>query len=424
MKNIVVFEDNSHSNFYPLDQLRASFELKIGMFSFLERIFFHLSESRYHLLYREELKSVLKNRYPDFFHNTANVGLDVLFINGRVVFDKKLQKQIEKYVEEEFLIVNGSKVLCFRLKGSKISAFIEQAKNNGFNDEFIVEYFRSNQGSVVKDIETKRFEMISELISENGAVIREDFKTIDKGGLILSKIGTHSALTKERQIYIGKNTRISPLVHIDASKGPVYIGSGVEVKSNVLIEGPVFIDNNAKIFSGYIRENTSIGESCRVGGEVEDSVFLANTNKYHAGFVGHSYVGEWVNFGAMTTTSDLKNNYKEINLLVQGNEIATNTMFIGSIVGDHSKFGIGTMLNTGTVVGIGSNIVDSNGSIPKEVSPFSWLVNGKTDTYVFDKFLETAQIVSARRGQELSANEESLLKHVYSKVRLSRVKRS
>ena len=144
------------------------------------------------------------------------------------------------------------------------------------------------------------------------AVLTQDFQLLGKGGIFLSKISPQVAMTCEEQIYIGKEVRIDPFVHIDASAGPVYIGDNVTIKSNVVIEGPACIDDHCLILPGYIRKNTSLGEGCRVGGEISESIFLAHSNKQHAGFVGNSYVGEWVNFGALTTTSNLKNNYGEV----------------------------------------------------------------------------------------------------------------
>jgi len=418
MKNIVVYEDINEPFFYPLDQLRAVFELKAGMFSFLERSFFLFPKARFHLFYREQLKGVIRKRYSSFFHNTLNVGLDVLFINGRTVLDSKLKQIIEEYQDEEFLLVNGDKVICFRLKGNKVPVFVEQGVSLKFSDKYVINYFRENQIKNIRTVTARRIENIWQILAENGEIIASDFEIVDKGGLLLSKISTHTVLTNEKDIYIGKHSIISPLVHIDASKGPVYIGRGVEIKSNVLIEGPAFIDNGAKIYPGYIRENTSIGENCRIGGEVEGSVFLANTNKYHAGFIGHSYVGEWVNFGAMTTTSDLKNNYKEIALNFGGTEYHTGTKYLGSLVGDHCKFGIGTMINTGTIFGVGVNIVGSSFKIPKTVAPYSWIVDGQRDSFLFDKFIETAKVVTSRRNKELSPEDVNLLEYLHSKIRV------
>ncbi len=418
MKNIVVYEDIAEPWFSPLDQLRAVFELKSGMLSFIERIFFLFPEARHHLFYREHLKGVVRKRYPDFFHNSLNVGLDVLFINGRVVVDNGLKKIIESFEDEDFFIMSGENVICFRLKGNKVAAFIENAVAQKFSDKFIINYFREIQGYKFENVTAYRFENIWQMILKNGEMIKVDFEMLDKGGLVLSKVETHTVLTNEKDIYIGKNSLISPFVHIDATKGPVYIGRGVEIKSNVLIEGPAFIDNGTKIFPGHIRENTSIGENCRIGGEVENSIFLANSNKYHAGFIGHSYVGEWVNFGAMTTTSDLKNNYKEISLDLGGTEHNTGTKLLGSLIGDHCKFGIGTLISAGTIFGVGVNMVNSNFKIQKRIPAFSWIVDGQRDTYLLDKFLETAKIAVARRNKSLLPEDISLLEYLYSKIRL------
>jgi UDP-N-acetylglucosamine diphosphorylase / glucose-1-phosphate thymidylyltransferase / UDP-N-acetylgalactosamine diphosphorylase / glucosamine-1-phosphate N-acetyltransferase / galactosamine-1-phosphate N-acetyltransferase len=418
MENIVVYEDALESSFYPIDQLRAVFEIKVGVFSFLERIFFLYPKCRYHLFYRNYLKPLLKQRYSDFFHNTLNVGLDVLFINGRVFFNKDLKDLIDSYKEEDFLIMNKGKVLCFRLKGSSIESFLQKAIDINFDDKFIINFFRASQESKILEFSAMRFENIWKIIQNNGSSIIYDLNLIDKSGLVLSKIHPHAVLTNEKEIYIGKNCKISPFVHIDASNGPVYIGSGVEIKSHVLIEGPVFIDNKTKIFPGYIRKNTTVSENCRIGGEIEGSIILSNTNKYHAGFLGHSYVGEWVNLGALTSTSDLKNNYKEIYLdLGRGRKVNTENIFLGSIIGDHSKFGIGSMLNTGTIIGTGVNLVSANYKSSKYIGSFSWIIDSLKTLYLIDEFIETVRVVKQRRGEILSKEEEEIIRYLHSIAR-------
>lgn len=413
--NILIYEDDRQKYFYPLHYLRGLFEVKVGMLSFLERIHLCFPRTKIHLYARDYLKSILTQRYPRFFINTINVGLKALLVNGRVVMTKALKERLREMKGQQFLVLNQSQVICLYLEGEMLNDFLAAASDKRFNDEFIIQYFRKRQDvKIMYMSDVLRVETIWDAITHNGFLIGQDFQLLNKGGLILTDVHTTTKLTNEEQIYIGKHTKVDPFVHIDASKGPVYIGEKVEIKSQVLIEGPVFIDDHCRIHPGYIRENTSLFEGCRVGGEVEGSIFLEYTNKYHAGFIGHTYAGSWVNFGAMTTTSDLKNNYHAIKVQIGPREVIdTKSQFLGSIIGDHTKFGIGTLLNTGSVVGLGCNIVNSIGVLPKYIESFAWGNGTDNRTYQFAPFMETVGTVYRRRGKNLFLQDKNLLTQVY-----------
>jgi len=213
----------------------------------------------------------------------------------------------------------------------------------------------------------------------------------------------------EADIYLGAGVVLMPGAVIDASSGPVYIGDDTKVDPDVAITGPTFIGANCQVLAGKIA-GSSIGHTCRVGGEVEESVFHAYVNKYHAGFIGHSYVGPWVNFGAMTTNSDLKNNYSEIRCRVNGKAVDSGSIKVGSFIGDHTKFGIGTLLNTGITIGVCCNLFGGTLITDKEVAPFSWGGTGMYKNYQFDKAIATAQRAAERRGVTISDREIALLR--------------
>ena len=159
--------------------------------------------------------------------------------------------------------------------------------------------------------------------------------------------------------------------------------------------------------------NCSIGRSCKISGEITNTIFLAYSNKQHSGFVGHSYIGEWVNLGALTTTSNLKNNYSLIRIKLNKSEIDTNCLFLGSLIGDHCKFAIGSKLSTGSVFGVGCNLFEST-TLPKIVEPFSWLGDNKKLKYKWDQFVHTTQIIMFRRDQKLTEVQKELLENIYN----------
>jgi UDP-N-acetylglucosamine diphosphorylase/glucosamine-1-phosphate N-acetyltransferase len=174
---------------------------------------------------------------------------------------------------------------------------------------------------------------------------------------------------------------------------------------------------------GKIREGTGIGPVCRIGGELEKSIFLGYSNKYHEGFLGHSYVGEWVNLGALTTNSDLKNNYGSIKVMVDGSLIDTGLAKVGAFLGDHVKTGIGTLLNTGISIGFSSNLFGGGMINQRQIPAFFWGSTETEEEYKLDKAIQTAQAVMKRRKTELSQEEADLFKKIFQLTEKEREKK-
>jgi UDP-N-acetylglucosamine diphosphorylase/glucosamine-1-phosphate N-acetyltransferase len=216
-------------------------------------------------------------------------------------------------------------------------------------------------------------------------------------------------------VRLGPGSVLKPGAVVDASAGPVIIGSGVEVMPNAVIEGPCFIGRGSRIkIGGKIYGQTSIGPQCKVGGEVECSIILGYVNKQHDGFLGHSYLGRWVNLGADTNTSDLKNNYGAVRVTLEGREIDTGRTFLGSLIGDHAKTGINTMLNTGSAVGVAANVF--GGGFPsKSIPAFAWGGFDRESVYRLDDALDVARKVMARRGVEMTPADETLLRYLFGR---------
>ena len=202
--------------------------------------------------------------------------------------------------------------------------------------------------------------------------------------------------------------QIAPGVVLDTRHGPIRLDDGVVVEPFTRLVGPAYVGHDTILLGGPF-DAISIGPVCKVHGEVEESVILGYSNKAHDGFLGHAYLGMWVNLGALTTNSDLKNNYGDVRLWTPAGEADTGSRKIGCFLGDHVKTAIGTLLNTGTVVEAGSNIF--GGMPPKYVPPFSW---GAPDSvYDIDRFLETAAIVLGRRDVVLTDSQRDLLQAAF-----------
>jgi len=202
---------------------------------------------------------------------------------------------------------------------------------------------------------------------------------------------------------------IEPYVVLDATAGPILIRSGAVISSFSRISGPCYIGPHTTIVGDAIRA-CSIGETCKVRGEISNSIMVGHSNKGHTGFVGHSYIGRWVKLGAGTTTSNLKNTYGRIQLSTSRGMRDTGAQFLGTLFGDHVKTGIGTMLTTGTILGAGANVYGGKVS-SKNVSPFAW---GEDESYEIGKFIEVARRMMSRRHVELSEEACRLLEDAFA----------
>jgi len=194
--------------------------------------------------------------------------------------------------------------------------------------------------------------------------------------------------------------------------GAVVVDQGAEVRSGTRLEGPIYVGPGTRVLGGFLRGSV-FGPECRVRGEISTSVFLGYANKSHDGFVGHSVIGHWVNLGAGTTTSNLKNTYGPVRLEVDGERIETGRLNLGSLVGDHAKTAIGTMLATGTVISAGANVFGPP-SAPKYIPPFAWGCSG-AERMSEDGFLRVAERVMARRNVSFSADRRESLRLAYQR---------
>ncbi len=206
---------------------------------------------------------------------------------------------------------------------------------------------------------------------------------------------------------------VEPGVVFDTRAGAIVIEEGAEVRAGARLEGPLFVGPNTRVLGGAVRGSV-LGPECRVHGEVAASVFLGFGNKSHDGFVGHSVVGAWANLGAGTITSNLKNTYGEVALAPAGERIATGRQFLGSLVGDHAKTAIGTLLGTGTIVGAGANVFGA-GPVPKWVPPFAWGLGG-AERMTEEGFVEVAKRVLPRRRVAVTPAVEASLRATWARL--------
>jgi UDP-N-acetylglucosamine diphosphorylase/glucosamine-1-phosphate N-acetyltransferase len=219
----------------------------------------------------------------------------------------------------------------------------------------------------------------------------------------------------EHDVHVADDARLDPGTTLDAREGPIAIGPGAVVSFGTWLVGPASIGAGSHILGGTVGPIVGIGPVCRVRGEVAESFFQGYTNKAHDGFIGHSVLGEWVNLGALTTCSDLKNNYSEIRLPLSGGEEETGLRKLGTFVGDHAKTAIGTLLSTGSVIGVGANVFGFASLAPRAIPDFAW-GTGPAGSTALDRFLETAERVMARRGVTLGAATRSRMAELHARA--------
>ncbi|MFI5370531.1 MAG: putative sugar nucleotidyl transferase [Candidatus Eisenbacteria bacterium] len=250
-----------------------------------------------------------------------------------------------------------------------------------------------------------------DLVAENARAIAADLD--GRSGVVDGTVHASAVLLESGRITVAAGARIDPLAVLDAREGPIRIGEGAVVLSHTVVQGPCVVGAGTQLLGGFVG-HSSIGPGCRIAGEVDHCVWQGWANKRHHGFVGHSVVGEWVNLGALTTTSDLKNNYGEVQVRMGGREIATGSHKVGSILGPHVKTGIGTLLPTGAVVGTGANLFGGGRFAPKEVPSFGWWDGQTMVEHELERFLATARVAVSRRGRALSPADERLLRSLHA----------
>ena len=414
---ICIFEDVNYSNFEPMIFSRPVYDLLCGSNSLKEKIIRNYVGAKVSLHCRPYLKELVQKANPNLLVNKIE-DAECLFINGRIIAPENLSQLLPLLPAEDKVFVNEETVIAAYLSGKNL-----QHKINHIQDLFSVNDFN---GLPIKILDIKCANYLWDLININGNQIISDFNYLTKQTgkqNFVESVNKNVHIINKENIFVGKDVIIKPGVVLDASCGPIIIDDDAFIFPNAVIEGPVSIGRGSKVKSGAaIYENVSIGNVCKVGGEVEQSIFMDYSNKQHAGFIGHSYIGSWVNLGADTNNSDLKNNYSKIKVKLSGKEINTGSQFLGLMIGDHSKSAINTMFNTGTVVGFSCNIFAS-GFPEKYVPSFTWGGDETSQVYDINKAMETANIVMSRRKIDFGKNDESMFKLIFELTKSDREKR-
>ncbi|KAA3619837.1 MAG: hypothetical protein DWQ05_03695 [Calditrichaeota bacterium] len=401
--DLCIFEDNEVENLYPLSLTRPAFDLRSGIFSLKEKIVRFFPGSRVHYFVRDMLVDILHEKHENALINSLPQK-DAYFINSRFLSNSPFPAGLEKST-------------VFMADGKIAGAFV---RSKDLKDDLIADNAGLNEQRCKKfakmDLQGQWIKYLWDLVNTCAEQITSDFSFIQYGAKLLGNISPNVSVLNEKDVYIAPGAVVHPGVVLNAEDGPIYISKGALIMSNSIIQGPVFIGSSSVVKAGTrIYGGTSIGGLCKVGGEIETAIIQANSNKPHEGFLGHAYLGEWVNLGADTNNSNLKNNYSTIKVHVNGRDVDSQSIFAGLFMGDHAKSGINTMFNTGVTVGVMANVFGA-GFSPKHIPSFTWGGINSTEKYNFDKAIETAKIAMKRRGKEITAAEVTLLKKIYDQA--------
>ncbi len=265
-------------------------------------------------------------------------------------------------------------------------------------------------GLPAREADAARLEYPWHLVERNAQALAAD---LGRDGGNAGDVHPSAVLLSPGRVRIAAGARVDPHVVLDAREGPVSIGPGCVLQAHTRVVGPCAVGAGTHLLGGVIAGST-IGPDCRLAGEVEASIFQGWANKRHHGFVGHSVVGEWVNLGALTTTSDLKNNYGAVRVWVDGAEVDSGNPKVGAVIGAHVKTGIGSLLPTGASVGVGANLFGGGRFAPKRTPAFAWWDGERSVPHEIEKFLATARHAMARRGRALGAADEALLRALFA----------
>jgi UDP-N-acetylglucosamine diphosphorylase/glucosamine-1-phosphate N-acetyltransferase len=398
---IALFEDSHWQNFSPLSLTKATFDIKVGARSLFEE---HKMTPEV-LLTREYLAGVTGERHPQCKVNPSSIDNDTVFVNGLLhpgaIYPERLSK-----IDHTFAITAGDRLLVARL-GRKAAEHLSDCVAAGKKIDI-------RKLSVEKSTKLKAEESQG-LLSEPWDIISvlENSLALQVAGMQgESDLGPGVRVAGNNTIAIGKNASVEEGTVLDARNGGIYIGPDAYVATSRIV-GPAYIGGRTQVKQFTIIESSYVGYNCRVAGEIEHSIISDHTNKAHAGFIGHSYVGEWVNVGAMTTTSDLKMTYGNIKMSSTKGKVDTGQNKVGSFIADMAKTSIGTLIYSGRRIGVSSHL---HGLVAEDVPSFtiySASIGARNAELELRSAIETQRKMMSRRNQTMSRAYEQMIKDVF-----------
>jgi UDP-N-acetylglucosamine diphosphorylase/glucosamine-1-phosphate N-acetyltransferase len=402
--NLGLFEDAGYRQLLPLAWLRATFELRCGIDALLDKAQRHMGQPVARLWVRAALRDVVGERVALAKPQPHE---DWCLLNGRALLTTDLRPPPVGVAWERKGVLVAAGVAADVVDGLPPELFLDE--------EGLRVWMRARDFRIEHGPESLR--LIDYPLTLILANTEELLRQCQAGGVHAGRTHPGAHLLNPRAIHVARGAVIQPGAVLDAESGPIHIEADAVIGANAVVEGPCFVGPGSLVRpTTLLRGGTSIGPVCKVGGEIEASIFHGHANKQHDGFVGHSYIGPWVNLGAGTVTSDLKNTYGAIRVFLNGVGVESGQQFLGSIIADHAKTGIGTILPTGCVIGVASNVF-TQAAVPRFVPSFAWLTEAGLTNYRFEKAIVIARTVMARRDVHLGEADVRLLEQTLALAR-------
>ena len=397
MGHITLFEDAGYANLLPLTYWRCVAELFCGRKSLMDNAASWLGSSISGLWTRPEMAAVAAMRLQTPVNREVGAG-DVL-VNARWLLNDTVT-----FNEAPFVATRNGTIVYVSCDAALAKRVAPELLRNERETSRLIEAFPSGE------VDAVMLDYPWDLVAHNADALRSHWSGDDRG--IDGDVSSAAYLVNHDRIHVSERTVVKPTAVINAENGPVYISNDVLVDAHTYIEGPAYIGPGSVVKPHTsIRAGTTLCSLCKVAGEISGSILAGYTNKQHEGFLGDAYVGSWVNLGAGTTNSNLKNTYGEISVQLGKRTIKTGRQFFGCVIGDFCRLGIGQLLPTGAIVGFGA-MCATGGFAPKFVPSFGWITTDRQDVTDASRLLETARTMLARRKCELSAEEVALFRQL------------
>jgi UDP-N-acetylglucosamine diphosphorylase / glucose-1-phosphate thymidylyltransferase / UDP-N-acetylgalactosamine diphosphorylase / glucosamine-1-phosphate N-acetyltransferase / galactosamine-1-phosphate N-acetyltransferase len=422
---ILLFEDQTAADFGPIALTRPVFDLVCGRFALRERLMRCLSIVDWGAYVRSHLREVYREEHPDCRVNDFLwlSQAPTLVINGRWLPDRRALQRLIAVQEGDAGVLDDQVVylLLDPLEAMLLS-----------DGKFYDSLAQIARGRRCVETSGRLVGRPWDLISHNQQQLLDDFQQQEfepSDAPRRTELGPHVAvLGAIENVSVSPWAEIEPFVTLDARRGPISIEPGAVARSFTRLEGPCHIGRESQLFRAEIRGGTTIGPVCRVGGEIEASILHSHVNKYHDGFLGHSYVCPWVNLGAQTTNSDLKNDYSNVRVPLAGEMLDTGSTKVGCFIGDHTKTALGSLFNTGSSIGVMCMILPGGRLLPKHIPPFSRVWHGQLDDRLdLSATLSACRAAMHRRNCEFTSAQERLYHWLFdqtAKERQSAIKRN
>ena len=397
INRLCVFEQAPDA-LHPLVSVRPTWGLRVGTMTLRDRIVRRLDAAEVDQLARPELGERLAEEGTPLATSVPISG--TLFVDGGLLITGELVARLTR-VHRSTLFMAGDRL---------VAAWGEAEAAVGPHDDVSMALLREGAGWERETVDAPVIARASDLIGHLDYLIRGELALI-RGKQFSPWPGV--SMVGEQPVILGNDVVVDPGSTLDTREGPIFLDDGVTLTGNTWLRGPAVIGAGTTLLGGPIGPLVGIGPRCKIRGEVAETIFVGYSNKAHDGFIGHSVLGEWVNLGAMTTGSDLKNNYGEVRLEMPSGTESTGLTKLGAFIGDHVKTAIGTLLATGTIIGPGANVFGSAGIGPKSIPSFAWGSHAEAGSMELDRAIALARTVMDRRGMELTPAYEVLLRRAH-----------